>query len=83
MPMAVNTRDYIKPLECVQLQHKQEQKKYVTGHSFFSNRFCKKVKYCLFKKGVVSKPRGLVGIRYNHGAYFRPNNFKLSLKKDI
>lgn len=36
MSMTVNTRDYIKPSECVQLQHKQEQKKnVVTRHSFF------------------------------------------------
>lgn len=27
MSMTVNTRDYIKPSECVQLHHKQEQKK--------------------------------------------------------
>lgn len=54
MTMTVNTRDYIKPSECVQLQHKQNQKKkkmLLQGIDFFfSNRFCKKVKYCLLKR---------------------------------
>lgn len=52
MSMTVNTRDYIKPSECVQLQHKQEQKKMLLQGIvfFFLNRFCKKVKYCFLKR---------------------------------
>lgn len=37
MSMTVNTRDYIKPSECVQLQHRQDQKKkmLLQGIDFF------------------------------------------------
>lgn len=47
MSMTVNTRDYIKPSEYVQLQHKQDQKKekkmLLQGTDFFQTDFVKRL----------------------------------------